>query len=243
MADKILIPVVYGSYCENATHPDGYFPVHSVFSAADLTDVHVRVWNVSTDLGKMKEYLKRLYFWFLLGPTITLEWLRRKRKLCCVTAAQVDEESANEDVVNESRGNYIQLGTREDNEGELQPLIRITDNARTDYELTRSDNMCSLWITARVARISRRILRYFPVGVCYVFLSLAAPPVGISSGGWPFFRFDENEENRQNNFWEALAPNSLDNNLILHREELWYHTLSLYVGQSFKSLVFSVHVQ
>lgn len=61
-----------------------------------------------------------------------------------MTAAQVDEESANEDVVNESRGNYIQLGTREDNEGELQPLIRITDNARTDYELTRSDNMRSL---------------------------------------------------------------------------------------------------
>ena len=38
----------------------------------------------------------------------------------------------------------------------------------------------------------------------YVIVTLAALPVGISSGGWSFFRFDEREMYRPTNFWEGL---------------------------------------
>ena len=99
-ADKLLIPVVRGDLCQNPS--DGTYSreiIYSIFSAADLTNVHVRDSKASDDLETMATYLEKLYFWFLLGPIITLEWLRRKRKLCWATTALVDEESGNEEIV------------------------------------------------------------------------------------------------------------------------------------------------
>ena len=207
-ADKLLIPVVRGDLCQNPS--DGTYSreiIYSIFSAADLTNVHVRDSKASDDLETMATYLEKLYFWFLLGPIITLEWLRRKKMLCWGTTAPVDEESGNEEVVEESRGDCIQLGTSADNEGELRPLIGVTSNTRTDYDLKISNNMRILRIIVRIAKVFRRIIRYLPVGLVYLLLTLAALPVGISSGGLSFFRFDENEEKRQSNFWDVLLPN------------------------------------
>ena len=203
-ADKLLIPVVSGYYCQNSSRDvcSGETEIlYSVFSTADLTDVHVKVSEVSNDLDTLTKYLEKLYFWFLLGPVITLEWLRRKRKLCWATT-----ESGNKEVVEESRGDCIQLGTSADNEGELRPLIGVTSNTRTDYDLTISNNMRILRIIVRIAKVFRRIIRYLPVALVYLLLTLAALPVGISSGGLSFFRFDENEENRPKNFWDVALP-------------------------------------
>ena len=181
--------------------------IYSIFSAADQTDFHVRVSEVSHDLKTMAKYLEKLYFWFLLGPIITLEWLRRKRKLCWATTALVDEESGNEEIVEESRRHYLQLGTNAYIEVELRPLNCATSNTRTDCELTIGDNMRNLRITVQsLKRVFRRIICHLPVGLGYVVLTLVALPVGISSGGLYFFRFDENEEKRQNNFWDVLLP-------------------------------------
>ena len=165
----------------------------------------MRVSEVSHDLKTMAKYLEKLYFWFLLGPIITLEWLRRKRKLCWATTALVDEESGNEEIVEESRRHYLQLGTNAYIEGELRPLNCATSNTRTDCELTIGDNMRSLRITVQsLKRVFRRIICHLPVGLGYVVLTLVALTVGISSGGLSFFRFDENEEKRQNNFWDHI---------------------------------------
>ena len=206
-ADKLLIPIVYGDHCQNSTRFNEKIEMYSIFSAADQTDVHVRVSEVSHDLKTMAKYLEKLYFWFLLGRIITLEWLRRKRKLCWATTALVDEESGNEEIVEESRRHYLQLGTNAYIEGELRPLNCATSNTRTDCELTIGDNMRSLRITVQsLKRVFRRIICHLPVGLGYVVLTLVALPVGISSGGLSFFRFDENEEKRQNNFWDVLLP-------------------------------------
>ena len=206
-ADKLLIPVVYGDHCQNSTRFNEKIEMYSIFSAADQTDFHVRVSEVSHDLKTMAKYLEKLYFWFLLGPIITLEWLRRKRKLCWATTALVDEESGNEEIVEESRRHYLQLGTNAYIEVELRPLNCATSNTRTDCELTIGDNMRSLRITVQsLKRVFRRIICHLPVGLGYVVLTLVALPVGISSGGLSFFRFDENEEKRQNNFWDVLLP-------------------------------------
>ena len=207
-ADKLLIPVVFGDHCQtDSSYYSGKIEMYSIFSVADQRDVHVRVSVVSNDLKMMEKYLEKLYFWFLLGPIITLEWLRRKRKLCWATTALVDEESGNEEIVEESRRHYLQLGTNAYIEGELRPLNCATSNTRTDCELTIGDNMRSLRITVQsLKRVFRRIICHLPVGLGYVVLTLVALPVGISSGGLSFFRFDENEEKRQNNFWDVLLP-------------------------------------
>ena len=148
-ADKLLIPIVYGDHCQNSTRFNEKIEMYSIFSAADQTDVHVRVSEVSHDLKTMAKYLEKLYFWFLLGRIITLEWLRRKRKLCWATTALVDEESGNEEIVEESRRHYLQLGTNAYIEGELRPLNCATSNTRTDCELTIGDNMRTLRITVQ----------------------------------------------------------------------------------------------
>ena len=178
-ADKLLIPVVYGSLCENAS--GGWSMTDSQLSNADQTGVRIRVSLVSDDLKAMAFYLEHLYFWFLVGPVITFEWLRRKKILCCVTTMrQIDEVSGDEEIVEEGRGHYIQ-----------RDLI-FTYHAQTSS------------IIVRVARIFGRSIRYLAVGFGYVILTLAALPVGISSGGLSFFRFDEQERFRQKTFWDVL---------------------------------------
>ena len=184
-ADKLLIPVVYGFNCKNATGTGDGSIIDSQFSTADQTDVHIRVSHVS-DLITMEIYLKHLYFWFLVGPVITLEWLRRKKILCCVTTTrQIDDESGDEEMVEEGRGHSIQ-----------RDLI-FTYHAQSSS------------ITVRVARIFGRSIRYLAIGFGYVILTLAALPVGISSGGWSFFRFDEQERFGQKTFWDVLLPEKM----------------------------------
>nr|XP_058942120.1 uncharacterized protein LOC131770426 [Pocillopora verrucosa]XP_058942121.1 uncharacterized protein LOC131770427 [Pocillopora verrucosa] len=117
-----------------------------------MTDEHG-----SDELGNMAEYLKILYYWFLLGPIITLEWLRRKKKLCCVTISQqVHEESAagNEENarlvprVDEDQEQNVQDITGGEIESESQLLITTAD---TDTDITIFDLMGR--IIVRVTRI------------------------------------------------------------------------------------------
>ena len=179
--------------------------------AADKTVVNIiGTEQRSDELNHMAEYLKRLYFWFLLGPIITLELLRRKKKLCCATTPlQVDEESAagNEENallvlrVDEDQEQNIQDITGEEIESESQPLIITID---TDTDITTFDHMGRII----VCLIIQRSIRYLAVGLGYVLLTLAALPVGISSGGLSFFRFDEQERDRQANFWDNLLPDN-----------------------------------
>ncbi|CAH3109213.1 unnamed protein product [Pocillopora meandrina] len=191
-ADKLLIPVVYGFNCKNASV--FWSMTDSELSTADQTGVHIRVSLVSDDLKAMAFYLEHLYFWFLVGPVITLEWLRRKKILCCVTTTrQIDEESGNEEMVEEGRGHSIQRAQI------------FTYHAQTSS------------ITVRVARIFGRGIRYLAIGFGYVILTLAALPVGISSGGLSFFRFDEQERFRQKTFWDVLLP---ENTTTVKRDNL-----------------------
>ena len=188
-AATLLIPVVYDDNCQNFS--DTVDDLDTLFSTVDQTDIHVRVLFMSYDLKKMANYLSNLYFWFLLGPIITMVWLRRKKILCRVTTArQIDEESGDEEIVEVDRGHSIQ-----------RDLI-FTYHAQTSS------------ITVRVARIFGRGIRYLAIGFGYVILTLAALPVGISSGGLSFFRFDEQEGFRQKTFWDVLLPEKTINHTV-----------------------------
>ena len=208
--EEILIPFVFVEYCQNQTTSDSYNPINYdlLLKAVDKTAVNLIVTDEhgSDELSNMAEYLKKLYYWFLLGPVITLEWLRRKKKLCCVTISQqVHEESAADNEENarlvprveESQEQNIQDITGGEIESETQPLITTAD---TDTDITTINHMGR--IIVRVTRIFG--IRYLAVCLGYVLLTLAALPVGISSGGWSFFRFDEQERNKQKNFWDSI---------------------------------------
>ncbi|KAJ7386975.1 hypothetical protein OS493_003937 [Desmophyllum pertusum] len=91
--DKLLIPVAYISYsCQWITSDERWVSINdSQLLAADQTNVEIIIpVSGSDDLLQMGQYLERLYFWFLLGPIITLEWLRRTKKLCCMSGGQLD---------------------------------------------------------------------------------------------------------------------------------------------------------
>ena len=214
MQEEILIPFVFVENCQNQTTSESFYPVDDdhLLKAVDKTAVNFIVTDEqgSDELSNMAEYLKRLYYWFLLGPIITLEWLRRKKKLCCVTISQqVHEESAADNEENarlvprveESEEQNIQDITGGEIESETQPLITTAD---TDTDITTIDHMGR--IIVRVTRIFG--IRYLAVCLGYVLLTLAALPVGISSGGWSFFRFDEQERNKQKNFWNSILPDN-----------------------------------
>ena len=219
--EEILIPIVFAENCRNQTTSHSFYPVNDdhLLKAVDKTAVNFIVTDEqgSDELSNMAEYLKRLYYWFLLGPIITLEWLRRKKKLCCVTISQqVHEESAADNEENarlvprveESQEQNIQDITGEEIESELQPLIITID---TDTDITTFDHMGRI----TVCLIIERSIRYLEVGLGYVLLTLAALPVGISSGGLSFFRFDVQERDRQANFWDNLLPDNCPDNFSL----------------------------
>ena len=211
--EEILIPIVFLVGCQEHTTPHSFdsVDVYDFLKNVDKTAVNIIVTEQGSDeLSKMTEYLRRLYYWFLLGPIITLEWLRRKKKLYCVTISQqVEEESAagNEENarlvqrVEEGQEQNIQDITGGEIENESQPLITTVE---TDTDITTFDYMDRIIVC--VTRIFG--IRYLAVGLGYVLLTLAALPVGISSGGLSFFRFDEQEKERQTNFWDILLPDN-----------------------------------
>ena len=241
--EEILIPIVIAGNCGNS-NTSGYYSVNNndILNAADKTVVNIGTEQGSDELSHMAEYLKRIYYWFLLGPIITLEWLRRKKKFCCVTISQqVDGESAadNEENarlvprVDEDQKENIQDLTGEEIEIDSQPLIIKID---TDTDVITFDLMGRIIVC--VTRIFGRSIRYLAVGLGCVLLTLAALPVGISSGGLSFFRFDIQERYKQDNFWDILLPdnelyNSTENyrgitNRILCMFTLWWPAVQIF---------------
>ena len=211
--EEVLIPIVFVQICVKYTTSHSFQVINdsNFLKAADKAVENIIATEPGSDeLCQMAEYLKRLHYWFLLGPIITLEWLRRKKKLCCVTISQqVHEESAagNEENarlvprVDEDQEQNVQDITGGEIESESQLLITTAD---TDTDITIFDLMGR--IIGRVTRIFG--IRYLAVCLGYVLLTLAALPVGISSGGWSFFRFDEQERNKQKNFWDSILPDN-----------------------------------
>ena len=202
--EKILIPVLSaknGRECfsianETEVSVDGHF-----LTAADRTNVVIR--QFSDELRKMKSYLCRLMYWFLVGPTITIVWLICAKKLCCMSGGQqvnqgqavgsetVVESEIRNMVEGEFRTEHVHLHSvagasarnQQENDGERRPLLTSVND---DY--TRQPR------GARgIVSCIRKICNIVAVGFCYLILIIAALPVGISIGGLSFFRF--NSEN------------------------------------------------
>ena len=193
----LLIPVLeaknYGGQCAG-------LPAN-----ADRTNVEISVPVLrpsSKELNAMKSYLEKLYFWFLVGPIITLEWMRRTKKFCWHSGRHESSENplepeaenrqAETDFEREFRtmdegenriGEPVQVLAYQEGPAEEQPLLSAVSND------SHNVNRCP--------RGSGCVKKYYSVcdkaaiGLGYLILVLAALPVGLSSGGLSFFRFDE----------------------------------------------------
>ena len=151
--EEVLIPIVFVQICVKYTTSHSFQVINdsNFLKAADKAVENIIATEPGSDeLCQMAEYLKRLYYWFLLGPIITLEWLRRKKKLCCVTISQQvhDESAAGHEEnarlvtrVQEGQEQNIQGITGEEIESESQPLIITIDR---DTEVT-FDQWAELW--------------------------------------------------------------------------------------------------
>ena len=187
--NKVLIPVAI----EDMTDQPPDYSWYSTLSNADLT--YVDIFAYTDELTKMKSYLKRLYFWFLIGPLITLEWMRRTRKFCWMSDSQDDQREAEERTTeNESEIRTMEEGENGTEESrQLLPLNyqgssfsqrSCEEQPLLDVEYTRQPR--------RIGRV-KSLKKFIYKGVlcfCYLILIIAALPIGISSGGYSFFRFD-----------------------------------------------------
>ena len=126
---------------------------------------------------------------------------------------QVNEERGTEDeeavgetslhsVVNETRENNNHETEHEQTAGEEQPLIIVTSNPHSN--LTNTEHTRPTTIRRVTTLFAKILFGKFAVGCGYVILIIAALPVGISSGGWSFFRFDENEDVNVKSFWDDV---------------------------------------
>ena len=191
--NKVLIPVAIED-------PPSQWPYwdSAKLSKADLTFV-----DISTDtyeLRKMKSYLKRLYFWFLIGPLITLEWMRRTRKFCWMSDSQDDQREAEERTTETERNaSENEIRTMEEGEnGTEESRQRLPLNYQGSSFSQRSceeQPLLEVEYTRQPRRIGRvKSLKKFiykaGLRFSYLILIIAALPIGISIGDYSFFRFD-----------------------------------------------------
>ena len=202
--DKLLIPVL--NVKDNECTQDGYKkPLDpSDLSKSDRTNVEIWVqrygWVRTFNLALIiRSYTRAHYlnFWCLVGPIITLEWLRRKKKFCWMSDGQqlnnnghTDENEAEIRTMEEgesgTEGSHPRstIENYRDRDGEEQPLLTTQPTVINDYTRQPRGTGCAC------VNIIRKIsLREIAVGFLYVILVIAALPVGISNGGSSFFVF------------------------------------------------------
>ena len=148
---------------------------------------------------KMESYLKRLYFWFLIGPLITLEWMRRTRKFCWMSDSQDDQREAEERTTENGRNTADnEIRTMEEGDSGTEESHQLNYQGSSVIERSSEEQPLLVEYTRQPRHIGRgkSLKKFFYKGVLcfsYLILIIAALPMGISSGGLSFFRFDHRE--------------------------------------------------
>ena len=164
-------------------------------------EISVQVFRLSSiELNAMKSYLENLYYWFLVGPIITLEWMRRTKKFCWHSGRHErsenplepeEENQVETDAEREIRtmeegehrtGEPVQLLACRERSTEEQPLLSAVSNDSPDNRYRPQESGC--------VKKYHIVCDKIAIGFGYLILILAALPVGLSFGGLSFFRFD-----------------------------------------------------
>ena len=182
--------------------------VKRLFTTADRTVVDIvclsSCGRQKDYLKNMESYFKRLYFWFLIGPLITLEWMRRTRKFCWMSDSQEEQQVGKERATkNEGTAAENEIRTMEEGENRTEePLASNYQESRgrnpgRDVLSQSSEEQPLLVEFTRLPRQNRSVVGsfkkfFFKGAMCflYLILFLAALPISISCGSFSFFRFD-----------------------------------------------------
>ena len=198
----LLIPVLeaknYGGQCAG-------LPANADRTSAEISVPVLR--PSSKELNAMKSYLANLYYWFLVGPIITLEWMRRTKKFCWHSGRHERSENplepeaengqAETDIEREFRtmeegenrtGEPVQVLAYQEGPAEEQPLLSAVNNDSHDVNRCPRGSGC--------VKKYHSVCDKAAIGLGYLILVLAALPVGLSTGGLSFFRFDEVEDSK-----------------------------------------------
>ncbi|CAH3145519.1 unnamed protein product, partial [Porites lobata] len=148
--------------------------------------------QLSKELKAMKSYLVRLYYWFLLGPIITLAaWMIRTKKFCCHSGRHERSENSSEPKAE----NQVKTDDERDIPNMKEGENRTGESTQPPECPERSDEKKRL-LPAK-SNDSKNVKKFNSVcgkagkGFGYLILVLAALPVGLSAGGVSFFRFDD----------------------------------------------------
>ena len=205
----LLIAVFEGSFSQ-------VFKNGNISRCTGRTNVEISVQvnrPPSKELDAMKSYLVNLYYWFLVGPIITLECMRRTKKFCWHSGRHersenpLEPEAENQvetDAEREIRtmeegenrtGEPVQVLACRERPAEEQPLLSAVSN-------DSRDNRCRPQGSGSVEH--HNVCDKAAIGFGYLILILAALPVGLSFGGQSFFRFDDHVDNRY--FCHSVRP-------------------------------------
>ena len=194
----LLIPVLKGSFFE--AFKNGNISWCTGRTVEISVQVHRRP---SKELDAMKSYLVNLYYWFLVGPIITLEWMRRTKKFCWYSGRHERSENPLEpevenqvetDAEREIRtmeegehrtGEPVRLSAHRERPAEEQPLLSAISN-------DSRKNRCRPQGSGSVKE-HHSVCYKAAIGFGYLILILAALPVDLSFGGLSFFRFDDGD--------------------------------------------------
>ena len=194
---RVMIPVTLGTLVSRP-----YIQQENILIEADLTEIVLSLPGDTTDLSRMETYFNYLFYWLLVGPSITLVWLIRKGKLCWMS-----ERRANANENDAETGARITEESREIAETEV--LHQRPEETSEIHDYGQGDNEQIIPLTSAQTGHTRqqhgtgfvgKIIKYCYRGfvtilacILYMILIIAALPLGISTpaGGFSFFRFDE----------------------------------------------------
>ena len=226
----LLIPVLEAQAMNNGAQ------CAVLLANGDRTNAEISVQVLrpsSKELKAMKSYLANLYYWFLVGPIITLEWMRRTKKFCWHSGRHersenpLEPEAENQvetDAEREIRtmeegehrtGEPVQLLACRERRAEEQPLLSAVSN-------DSPDNRC------RPQGSPHHSVCYkAAIGFGYLNLILAALPVGLFFGGQSFFIFDEGDDNIVSLWWSPFRIFCffLYSHLVCRNERRWTWTV------------------
>ena len=174
----LLIPVLEGSFSQ-------VFKNCNISWGTGGTNVEISVQvdrRRLKELDPMKSYFGKLYYWFLVGPIITLEWMRRTKKFCWHSGRHessenpLEPEAENRQAETDFEREFRTMEEGENRIGEPVQVLAYQEGPAEEQPL--------------LSAVSNSVCDKAAIGLGYLILVLAALPVGLSSGGLSFFRFD-----------------------------------------------------
>ena len=215
--EKVLIPVLYSRFCHNLSSDSlpnsessriGENEYSFMLSEADSTYAEIKVpepfWN---ELKQMKSYLDYLCLWFLVGPLVYfVDWMRRSGfkfqwLRCGGRDLDQHQRTGNETAASESENPNKEVGEQSKTKPQ-HPQSGTNDEPASGREEQLLVNVVRDGFRRQqcgIASILNHIWKGFcqaAVCLCYLILITAALPVGISTGGLSFFRFDQSDDER-----------------------------------------------